>query len=198
MTARDTSPSKRERTRTALLDAVDAIAVEEGVEAVTTTSVTRRCGVAVGTFYRYYPHRGAALGAAYDRTSERLHERWFAALGDLSSVPAAEAATRLMDSHVAAVASLPAWVPLLEAMRRSRPIAHEEERRTERALSGAFARRLGIAFTPENEVRLSVLREVTGLLTSRHTLAPPEEAAALRAEIERLTRDSLETMRAAR
>ena len=199
MTPSPSSPSpatKAERTRAALLDAVDAIALRDGADAVTTTAVTRACGLSVGTFYRYFPDREAALGAAFDRASGELHRRWFGALDGLDRASPAEAGRRMMDAHAALLDEVEAYVPLLDAVRRVRPVAAQDAQRDARAQSAVFAERLGIELTPDNAVRIHVLRTVTGTLTMHYALAAGAERRRLHAEIVRIASQAVEAMRA--
>jgi AcrR family transcriptional regulator len=61
--------------RTDLLDAAQSLVVEKGVAAVTLDDVTRRAGVAKGTFYLYFRSKDDLVTALQQRFSERLAER---------------------------------------------------------------------------------------------------------------------------
>ena len=70
-----TQPSLRERRReeTAflVLDAVEAILAERGVDGLTVDRVAEHVGVSPRTVYRYFPDRAALLAAAMRRNEER-------------------------------------------------------------------------------------------------------------------------------
>jgi AcrR family transcriptional regulator len=55
-----------------MLTAADRVLAAQGAEAVTTTTVAAEAGVAVGSVYRYLPHRGAILHALATRYLDRL------------------------------------------------------------------------------------------------------------------------------
>jgi TetR/AcrR family transcriptional regulator, transcriptional repressor for nem operon len=67
--------------RTDLLDAAQALVVEKGVAAVTLDDVTRRAGVAKGTFYLYFRSKDDLVTALQQRFSDRMAERLEAAIG---------------------------------------------------------------------------------------------------------------------
>lgn len=62
------------RTREALLNAGRAIAVTDGVEAVTVGAVTTQAGVAKGTFYVHFADRDAFIGALRDSLNARARD----------------------------------------------------------------------------------------------------------------------------
>lgn len=51
----------------AILDAAEAVVVDEGVDALTTTGVASEAGLSVGTLYRYFADGDAILVAVVDR-----------------------------------------------------------------------------------------------------------------------------------
>ena len=55
-----------------ILDAVESLVVETGTDCVTTTQVSERMGIAVGTIYQYFDDRDDLLIAAHDRMLSRL------------------------------------------------------------------------------------------------------------------------------
>lgn len=59
----------RERTYDALLDAVDALVVERGFEAVSLREIAARAGVARTAIYNYAPDKAALLAAAAERST---------------------------------------------------------------------------------------------------------------------------------
>jgi TetR/AcrR family transcriptional regulator, transcriptional repressor for nem operon len=61
--------------RSDLLDAAQSLVVEKGVAAVTLEDVTRRAGVAKGTFYLYFRSKDDLVTALQQRFSDRMAER---------------------------------------------------------------------------------------------------------------------------
>lgn len=59
----------------AMLDAADALVVERGADALTTTLVAERAGVAVGSVYQYFDSAPAIVDALLERHAERFAER---------------------------------------------------------------------------------------------------------------------------
>ena len=74
--APDTTPPslrerRREETAFLVLDAVEAILAERGVDGLTIDRVAEHVGVSPRTVYRYFPDRAALLAAAMRRNEER-------------------------------------------------------------------------------------------------------------------------------
>lgn len=63
-----------------ILDAALEIAVDEGLEAVTTTRLAAKLGYTVGAFYRYWESIDALLAALHRRTAELFYDAFFRAL----------------------------------------------------------------------------------------------------------------------
>jgi TetR/AcrR family transcriptional regulator, transcriptional repressor for nem operon len=61
--------------RNDLLDAAQSLVVEKGVSATTLDDVTRRAGVAKGTFYLYFRSKDDLVAALQQRFSDRMAER---------------------------------------------------------------------------------------------------------------------------
>ncbi len=61
-----------QRTRQQLLDAAESVFGEVGYEQASIAEVTRRAGVALGTFYVYFPHKLAIFVELVDELSTRL------------------------------------------------------------------------------------------------------------------------------
>jgi AcrR family transcriptional regulator len=62
------------RTRQELLDAAEAVFGEKGFEHASISEITRRAGVALGTFYVYFPHKEAVFIELVDELGERLRQ----------------------------------------------------------------------------------------------------------------------------
>jgi AcrR family transcriptional regulator len=61
--------------RNDLLDAAQSLVVEKGVSTTTLDDVTRRAGVAKGTFYLYFKSKDDLVAALQQRFSDRMAER---------------------------------------------------------------------------------------------------------------------------
>lgn len=66
--------------RADLLDAAQTLFVERGIAATTLDEITRRAGVAKGTFYLYFPSKEHVVVALQQRFSERFAARTAAAV----------------------------------------------------------------------------------------------------------------------
>ena len=55
----------REAVSEAILEAAEAVALENGLEAVSAAAIAARAGVAVGTLYNYFPDRDGILAALF-------------------------------------------------------------------------------------------------------------------------------------
>lgn len=69
-----------ERTRHELLAASELVFGERGFEHASIAEITRRAGVALGTFYVYFPHKQAIFIELVDELGERLRETLHAAV----------------------------------------------------------------------------------------------------------------------
>ena len=63
-----------QRTRSELLEAAELVFGERGFEHASISEITRRAGVALGTFYVYFPHKQAIFIELVDSLGERLRE----------------------------------------------------------------------------------------------------------------------------
>ena len=84
-----------------ILSAARRLVAEHGYAAVTMRAVAKECGIAVGTFYNYYPSKDAMLAACL------LHD-WQAAL----------AAAGLSATRPGGISSIPEYDEVLRALNR--------------------------------------------------------------------------------
>lgn len=84
MNHNSTSPSpvtpRGQRTRQRLLDAAELVFGEKGYEAASIADLTRAAGVALGTFYVYFPDKKALFVEVVDALGERLRHELGAAV----------------------------------------------------------------------------------------------------------------------
>lgn len=79
MSQLSTLPKKKltvrgQKTRMELLEAAELVFGERGFEHSSISELTRRAGVALGTFYVYFPHKQAIFVELVDELGERLRE----------------------------------------------------------------------------------------------------------------------------
>lgn len=66
--------ARGQRTRQKLLDAAEEVFGERGFEATSIAEITQRAGVALGTFYVYFPHKEAVFVELVDELGRRLRK----------------------------------------------------------------------------------------------------------------------------
>jgi AcrR family transcriptional regulator len=74
MVEKMTRKEEKERTRQRLIDALLAVARQEGIQALTTTKVAEAAGVAQSSFYFHFDGMEAAMRAAADRVGRQVRE----------------------------------------------------------------------------------------------------------------------------
>lgn len=67
--------ARGQRTRQKLVDAAEVVFGEKGYEAASIADLTREAGVALGTFYVYFPDKKALFVEVVDNLAERLREQ---------------------------------------------------------------------------------------------------------------------------
>lgn len=82
----------------ALLDAADALAAEQGANALTTTAVARRAGVAVGTVYQYFSDVDTLADAVIARHADAFAEQLADELAGLGLRRKRDAANAALDA----------------------------------------------------------------------------------------------------
>ncbi len=66
--------ARGQRTRQKLLDAAEEVFGERGFDATSIAEITQRAGVALGTFYVYFPHKEAIFVELVDELGARLRK----------------------------------------------------------------------------------------------------------------------------
>ena len=177
------------RTRAALLAAVEEIVERQGADAVTTTSVAERTGVAVGSLYRYFRDREALLLAAYDATVERIAQASVERLADLDAATDIEEAARLLlNVYLDEAEAIPAHAGLLKAMRSIRTMEEEQDPANVTIVGeriAPFLKRFspGARFDP---ARFHFMNVLIGNLVDLYLVTPgtPATRATMREEVE--------------
>jgi len=181
---------RAQRTRTALLAAVEALVATEGADAVTTTRLAEITGVSVGTIYRYFSDREQLLLAAYDGTVVRIVETCGEALADLDAgMPMAAAARKLLGLYLDTAETIPAHSGLLAAMRALRPIEADQGGGNEASIVGdivaPFLQKFSAGSGAVDPSRLHFLSVLMGTLVDLYLVTPDtSDRASLREEIE--------------
>lgn len=181
--------SRALKTRTALLEAVEALVVSEGEAAVTTTRIAQETGVAVGTIYRYFTDRNALLLAAYDANVSRVVSSCARALQNFdANMSRDEAATHLLSLYLDTAAADVAHSGLLSAMRKIRPIDADQAGDNETTIISELLLPFWRRFAPANEPepdRLHFLSVLLGTLVDLWLMMPDRaRREALRPEVE--------------
>ncbi|QDY99943.2 TetR/AcrR family transcriptional regulator [Nitratireductor mangrovi] len=177
------------QTRAALIAAAERLIAEFGEETVTTSRVAAECGVAVGSVYRYFPDRDALLLAAYDETVARVVQACSQALEGLEQGLAAQVAARkLLRVYLDAAEAIPAHARLLRAMRRIRPVEHDQGEAEDRIagdILAPFLERFAPGAGRVDRASLTFLNVLLGTLVDLYLV---EERTAVRARL----RDDIE------
>ena len=82
-----------------ILDAVRERIAGEGWNAVNIRTLAKRCGIASGTIYNYYPSREAILAAVISRDWEKAEESILAFFSGSTADPEADAVDKLRFLH---------------------------------------------------------------------------------------------------
>ncbi|MGP1274846.1 MAG: TetR/AcrR family transcriptional regulator [Caulobacterales bacterium] len=71
---RDSQQSRSEQTQSALLDAAEALIVEQGAEGASITRIAERAGVSVGAVYHHFKDKKALCYAVFQRVTDALSD----------------------------------------------------------------------------------------------------------------------------
>jgi AcrR family transcriptional regulator len=77
----------REAASEVILDAVEEVALERGLDGASIAAIADRAGVAVGTLYNYFPDRDAMISALFQARRSELAPRVVAAAKDAEAMP---------------------------------------------------------------------------------------------------------------
>ena len=106
-----------------ILDAVEALVVEQGSDSITTTQIAERTGFAVGTIYQYHSNRTDLLMAAHDRMLERMVSgvaeaaSWVSPMSD-------DSVEMLIRLYVQTTQSYPGYLSLLKFAHANQSLEH--------------------------------------------------------------------------
>lgn len=97
------------RTLDVILDTTAAVVAADGFTAVTTADIAERAGIAIGTFYRFYPDREALLAALRTRTYAGYLELLIAAFDRKPPRTWKQAVTTMIDVNIECYRTIPAF-----------------------------------------------------------------------------------------
>ncbi len=112
----------RETATAEILDAVEALAIERGVEATSIAAIAERAGVAVGTLYNYFPDRDGMFIALFKARRAEIAPRITAAAAAASELPFQERLRAFMRGANAAFDDKRAFIELAIKMDAFRQI----------------------------------------------------------------------------
>ena len=96
----------------AILDAAEALVLDQGVEALTTRAIAQRAGVPVASLYQYFGDKEAVLLALAGRDMAEMDEQVATDLTGLEVLSVAGLVRSAMDSFVAVYRRRPAFVEI--------------------------------------------------------------------------------------
>ena len=121
----DLKSRMRETATAAILDAVEALAVERGVDATSIAAIAERAGVAVGTLYNYFPDREGMFIALFRARRAEIAPRIAAAATAAAELPFEERLRAFMRGANAAFDDKRAFIQLAITMDATRLIPND-------------------------------------------------------------------------
>lgn len=177
--ARRTPRQKRSKEKVGkILDAVEEVAVEQGLEGLTTTNIAETTGFAVGTIYQYFSNRTELLIAAEERMFERLAERLSQEVMGVLSNPIEDPIDAILGSYVDNARSEPGYLPLLKFSVLNKPPGVNEA--TVQAFTGEIIETYLRATHPgitdcQAKITIKTLVSILAVLTDLVLLEPDPE-----------------------
>ncbi|MEX3009069.1 TetR/AcrR family transcriptional regulator [Hoeflea sp. TYP-13] len=104
-----------------ILDAVEILATQLGLEALTTTQIAENTGFAVGTIYQYFGNRTELLIAAEERMFERLTHHLADEVVKVLSQPVDDPIDKLIGIYIDSAKAQPGYQTLLSFSRANKP-----------------------------------------------------------------------------
>lgn len=173
----------RERTYEALLDAVDALVIERGFEAVSLRDIAARAGLARTAVYNYAPDKAALLIAAAQRAAAQMS----AAVAEVAAAQDVSADVRLQEvgrlllvtfardaRRLLLVRAMRASLSEADQQRALTPLRDDVQRHLARVVRDGAA---SGAFDPDLDVELTV-DLITGVIDAAVTRAVATPTAA--------------------
>ena len=142
-------------TRQELLDAAEALAERDGLNALSVARVTAAAGHAKGTFYIHFPDRAAFLVALHRRFHDALFSQVLNATA--TDTPGPERVRRRLLAFLDGCRALPGVRALLRDARAEAPVAAEVSRRNQQAAAVLAADLAGSCSRPRETAYFLVL-----------------------------------------
>lgn len=139
----------------AILEATIQVFLSEGMARLTTTRVSERAGVSVGTMYQYFPNKLALIIALNERYLTALAERIEETCASMEGQPASQMVTALIETY---------WTAKTERVDLTQALYRSVAELDNNDLMRAFATRVDTATT-------TMFRQASDL--------PPEDIAAI-------------------
>ena len=177
-----------------MLDACAELVDEIGYEALTTTLLAERAGVAIGSVYQFFPDKRAVVQALTLRNLEAYLDRLADRLGDARFDHWWDAVDAAIDEYIAMHRSIPGFrtlhfgdvvdVHLLDSERHNNTVISDQ-------LGQLLVDRLGVAGSPRLGFALEVAVEAADALIKLAFRRDPEGDEAVLAEAKALIREYL-------
>ncbi|MWP38500.1 TetR family transcriptional regulator [Rhodobacter sphaeroides] len=159
---------------------------------LTTTGVTERAGVSVGTMYQYFPNKQALVYALNERFLTTLAERVEATCAQMQGRPIADSAEALIDTYWAAKTERP---ELTQALYRSvaeletDALLHAFAARVDKATTEMFCRASDFEVPDAAEVNLLLTTVIYGSVRNAFERGlGPEEISGLKSGLKAMCR----------
>ncbi|HET8662137.1 MAG TPA: TetR/AcrR family transcriptional regulator [Micromonosporaceae bacterium] len=178
-----------------MLDACAELVDEIGYEALTTTLLAERAGVAIGSVYQFFPDKRAVVQALTMRNLEAYLDRLADRLGDARFDHWWDAVDAAIDEYIVMHRSVPGFrtlhfgdvvdVHLLDSERHNNAVISDQ-------LGQLLVDRLGVAGSPRLGFALEVAVEAADALIKLAFRRDPEGDEAVLAEAKALIREYLQ------
>lgn len=188
--------NRAQKTRQRLVDAaLSLISRSDGAVFPSTADIARDAGVAIGSFYRYFPTAESVVLEAFDEAHDHVNARWFEGLPAQKGQDTKAQADAFFSSYCACATSQRCYIPLLKLARQTRSVSDEMALSTDPpdAVS-AFASIFDIAPTQANLSALRLLKFVTQQLMALYLLADDSKKDAIGAEVKAYTQQALDRL----
>lgn len=176
----------------AILDAAEAVIIEQGVDAATTNAIAERAGAGVGSLYHFFPNKEAIVAALTERYQLDLFELAKVMLEpEMATLPVAEMAARIVVPLAAYLERRPAYLKVYRATSRAGvgPMCHDELHQKVLGIVEALMRARSPGADPA-ALKISAMAAVEmvhHLLEFGQSLSPADREAMTRETIRVLT-----------
>ncbi len=183
------------RTLDVILDTTAAVVAADGFTAVTTADIAERAGIAIGTFYRFYPDREALLAALRNRTYTTYLELLISAFERKTPRTWKQAVTTMIEVNIECYRTIPAFAIVHLSLLAADSDERQAHLRRAALYLDAIVESLAEFGLPSSKAwrtRLEVALEQASALTSLAFLRDPDGDRRILAEARRLPIDYLQ------